>query len=73
MQVAIAEIVCIATLLLQKNTLQLFIITPFPHPEVLLRQRESRTEPCLVHVKGKFEDYEIPDSGRSDQTLKPLP
>ena len=73
MQSAIAAIVHISVFWLQKNTWQLFMITPFPHPEVFLRQRESRTGVCLVHVSGKSEDYESPDSGRSDQTPKLLP
>lgn len=72
MQAAITEIFHMPVFLLQKNTLQSFKITPFPHPKVRLGRRESRTRPCLVNVKGKFENYEIPGSGRSDQTPKPL-
>lgn len=54
--------------LLQKNTLQPFTVTRFPHPKVHLGRRESRTRPCLIHVKGKFENYAILGSGKSDQT-----
>ena len=54
--------------------IELFIITSFPHPKEVLRERERKQNWTLLSsCQGKFEDAEIPDRGRSEQTSKPPP